>query len=648
MQREKKRIKKPWETVACTLAILIGLTTLLQIGRAEEDKLELEESDPAVAELEEEVEGDTATGSNSNVPAGLGLDELTKASPELYKPEVGEDPLLEGRSSEPASLVAAPEPALLSVKNEIKSIEFKMEGPVSRIVIRGQSKLNFRVVPNTAMKQVALYFENTATPQRLQRAFDTTEFPTPVALFTLLQMPGETPALSKLIIQLRESKEPTVSNSENALFVDFGAPVQTSEPKLIIGDEDGNGAVEENIYSNSRTFRGQVIDRLELKNTDIQDVLRLIAKYSDLNIVIGEDVQGKIGTLSLVNIPWDQAFTLVLQSKKLGYIRQGNVLRVGTLASLKSEKEEALANEQSRIKVEPLRTLLIPISYAKASNLSPRAKSFLTERGTVDVDDRTNTVIVKDVEEVVTRVQKLLSVLDTQPARVSITGKIVEMTSGFVRDIGFKELSFTESLAGINLDQSVSTSAGGKSLTRISAPRLANLNAQFRLGESENKVKVLANPSVSVIANQAASISSTVSFFRPVSQATPSGVVTSFAEIRATLSLEVTPVVANDGSISMTVNVRNEIPRLGSDNNINIDTRQMQTQVLIENGDTAVIGGLFQNTVNSSREGTMFLMRVPILGFFFQGTSSSDTSTEIFVFLTAKILNAEESFKKNL
>jgi type II secretory pathway component HofQ len=239
----------------------------------------------------------------------------------------------------------------------------------------------------------------------------------------LLQVPGATPVQSKLIVQLREDKDPRVIDTGRGLTIEFPPPTtqfaKKASPVSATGDTtsytDTRGLTEGEGYT------GRSIRRLEIKNSDIQDVLRLIAQYSGYNIVVGDDVVGKVGTLSLENIPWDQAFALILQSKKLGYVKEGNVLRVGTLQSLKSEKEEELATEQAKIKVEPLRTLLIPISYAKATELAPQAKSFLSDRGTVGIDSRTNTIIVKDVDKVVNRVQKLFAALDTQPPRVSIS-----------------------------------------------------------------------------------------------------------------------------------------------------------------------------------------------------------------------------------
>ncbi len=537
------------------------------------------------------------------------------------------------------------------VRNVINNLEFRQDGQKSRIIVTSRSPLRYREVKNPTMKQVIYFFENTETPERLQKAYDTSEFISPVALFTLLQMPKETPPNSKLIVQMREDASPAVITSERGLYIEFGAPA-TSGPdgtgiRLLSANKERSGSAEENLYLGTQTYSGRVINKLEIKNSDIQDVLRLIAKTSGYNIVVGDDVTGKVGTMSLNNVPWDQAFALVLQSKKLGYIKNGNVIRVATLNSLKTEKDEALASENARIKVETLRTVLIPISYAKASELAPQGKSFLTERGSIDSDPRTNTIIVKDVDRVVTRVQKLFAALDTQPPRVAISAKIIEMKTEFSRSFGFNALRASTDFSGINLSASQNLTSSGSNVFTLRAPQFASLETQFQVAESESKAKTLANPSVSVVANRQASISQSLSFFVQDSSVAGGVVIPTSRQVTTNLTMDATPIVAGDGSIFLTLNLKNEIPNL-SGASTTIDSRTVNTQVLLENGDTAVVGGVFTNNLNTGQDGIPLLMRIPVLGNLFSRHTLIDRRNEIFVFVTAKITNAEESFKRNL
>jgi type IV pilus assembly protein PilQ len=533
-------------------------------------------------------------------------------------------------------------------KNELFNMEFKVEGGISRIFISAKHKLKYRESKNLSAKQYVYLLENVTVPERLERAYDTSEFVSPIALFTLLQLGQPQTPFAKLIIQLREDKVPNVTNTEKGMFIDFPPPNDEGETKFSIGQGDKNLIPEESSYSSNQTFSGKPIDRLEIKNTDVQDVIRLIGRSSGYNMVIGDDVTGKIGALSLENIPWDQALALVLQSKKLGYVRQGNVLRVASLTSLKSEREEVAAAEASKVKAEPLKTVIIPISYAKATELAPKGKALLSERGNTEVDERSNSIIVRDVDRVIGKLQKLYAMLDTQPPIVSVSAKVVEMKADFTRNFGFNLSNLTGNTSGINASASFIHGGLGTNTINLTSSQFANLNATIGLSELENQTKVLANPSVSVNQNQKAVMTQTIgTFVQNVTFAVGGTSTVSYQEVDSVLSLEVTPIVAGDGSISMTVNVKNEIPQLSANGQLaSIDKRNVQTQVLLENGDTAVIGGAFSSSQGTNLDGVPGLMRLPLVGMLFQGKTVHEVKNEILIFLTAKILNTEESFKR--
>jgi type IV pilus assembly protein PilQ len=325
----------------------------------------------------------------------------------------------------------------------------------------------------------------------------------------------------------------------------------------------------------------------------------------------------------------------------------GNVIRVATLNSLKQEKDEALATEQAKIKVEPLRTVLIPISFATAQALAPQGKDFLTTRGSITVDQRTNTIVVKDIEKVVSRLQKLYTALDTAPPRVAISARFVEMTKRFEKTIN-SILTLNANTSGLNI--AANSNFGGTGATlQLTAAQFANLAAKFDLSEGEGLVRTLANPSVTVVANQKASVNQSFSFFVPGADQTAVGVlaVPTLKQITTNLQLDVTPIVAGDGSIFMNLAIKNEIPD-PKGAQTTIDGRNVTTQVLIDNGDTAVVGGIFSNTYTKSDSGFPILRSIPVLGTLFTSSTENITRSEIFIFITAKITNAEDSFRRNL
>lgn len=537
-------------------------------------------------------------------------------------------------------------------KNEIFNLEFKVEGDVSRIFINSRSRLRYKEQKNPTLKQYVYYFENTTVPERIERAYDTSEFVSPVALFTILQVTKNKVPSVKLIIQLREDKTPEIKLSERGMSIDFPAPSDRGEPNLVLGDSSGKIVSEESTsLSPNWSFTGKPIERLEIKNMDIQDAIRLVGRSSGYNIVISDDVDGKIGSLSLEGIPWDQAFALLLQSKQLGYVKTGNVIRVSTLKSLQAEKDEIAAVENSKIKAEPLRTILIPISYAKAADLVKQGKVLKTERGTLEVDERSNTIIVREVESVIGKIQKLFAMLDNQPPVVSISAKVVEVDSNFQRQYGFSFGKISQSFSGINASAETNFanfSPGDNAVITLQSSDFVKINSSLSLGELDGTTKVLANPTVSVNQNTRAVMTQTIQDYYQQMTVVGGIPTITYAAQDAVLSLEVTPVVAGDGAISMTVNVNNDIMKEARAKEAPraIDKRNVQTQVLLENGDTAVIGGAFQSNRTSVKNGIPGLMKLPLIGLLFSDFRESEIKSEILIFLTAKILNIEESFKR--
>jgi type IV pilus assembly protein PilQ len=632
------------------VALVLTATFLLTAALLPQRHAMAEAADPAIDGLEDTFKSETANTDKTDAPTAGTVQDLPAAKAADSSAESEVDELTRSLG---ADLAVSPSPKLhipsedTSTPNQITNLEFKHDDKGSRVVVRSQRKLHFTESKSAGTNQFVYVFENTSTPERFQRAYDTTEFASPVALFTLFQLPNASKPTSKLIVQLRDAQVPSITDSDRGLILEF-APTKSDDPHLV--DTTKRDVLSgDNIYAKGGTYSGDVIQRLEIKNSDVQDVIRLIARTSGYNVVIGDDVSGKIGTLSLSNIPWDQAFTLVLQSKHLGFVREGNVLRIGTTAGLRAEREEAAAVEKAQESVEPLKTLLLPISYAKVADLAPRGKPFLTTRGTIEADIRTNTIIIKDVEKVVTRIQRLLQVLDTQPARVSISAKIVEMRSSTTRDMGLNVFSTATDTTGVNsVSTSFANSTTGAFSARISSADFMNLTSTFRLGELESKIKTLANPSVTVVANQTGTVNQSLSFYIPNAAISGGTTVPSFTQVTTNLNMAVTPIVSSDGSIFMTVNIVNDIPSPPAGGQTTIASRSVQTQVMVENGDTAVIGGVFQNSVSRTMEGIPLLMRIPILGYLFSGHQDIDSSSEIFIFLTAKILNAEETFKRTL
>jgi type IV pilus assembly protein PilQ len=412
----------------------------------------------------------------------------------------------------------------------------------------------------------------------------------------------------------------------------------------------------------------------EFKDIDIHNLLRLFAEVSKKNMLVADDVAGKI-TIRLRNVPWDQALELILRSKNLGKEEMGNIIRVAPLKALEEEAKLREERRKAQLRQEELVVQLIPVNYATAVEMSPRVKEVLSERGTVTVDARTNVLIVRDVASNIGRARSLVQTLDTQTQEVLIESRIVEANTIFTKQIGVQWGGGAQAAPGtgnptglvfpytvvarggsaptnnqgtgdppnfaINLPAPVGQGAGGAlGFVFGSAGGAVNLNLRLSALENQGAVKTISAPRVTTLDNNTATISQGVSI--PFSQTSAAGVNTTFVEAR--LSLVVTPHITHDGSILMQIRAENNQPdpsATGSQGQPAIQRKEATTQVLVKDGDTTVIGGIYVRRGSSSIATVPFFGRIPILGFFFRSTSESENRQELLIFITPRIINRQ-------
>jgi type IV pilus assembly protein PilQ len=430
-------------------------------------------------------------------------------------------------------------------------------------------------------------------------------------------------------------------------------------------------------------YNGRRID-LDLKDADIHNVLRLLADVGRVNIVTADDVSGNV-TIKMKNVPWDQALDVALQAKGLGMVRQGNLIRVAPLATLQKERELRLAAAKQEYELTPLETRLIPVSYAQAEELQARAKDLLSPRGSIAVDERTNVLIARDISGNLNNIEELVRSLDTQTPQVLVEARIVEATSRYLRDIGIQwggDVTFSEATGnptGIAFPSSV-TSAGGnydqntpsRGLSpfqgNVAQPNFAvnlpaatgtgqggalgfslgsidrNLNIGIRLSaaEASGLLRIVSSPRILTLDNRDARISQGTLI--PFSQISAQGVQTTFQE--AKLQLLVRPHVTADGSVAMHVKINRDEPdfnQTSARGDPTILKREAETDLLVMDGHTAVIGGIFTRNTGRNLDQIPFFGDIPILGVLFQRRRASDTRNELVIFITPRIVNRAES-----
>ncbi|HVI74924.1 MAG TPA: type IV pilus secretin PilQ, partial [Anaeromyxobacteraceae bacterium] len=422
-----------------------------------------------------------------------------------------------------------------------------------------------------------------------------------------------------------------------------------------------------------REYTGRRIT-LDFHDIEIRNLLRLIADVSKKNIVVADDVSGKV-TVALRNVPWDQALDLVLKTKGLDKEEMGNVIRVAKIEEIAKEQQARAEAQKARAPLIPLKVRIIPVNFARSADVSARVKDVLTERGSVTTDDRTNVLIVKDVPEALARAEGLVRNLDTEIPQVRIESRIVEASTNFNRAIGVQwggnatastatgnptGLYFPNSIAAagaagntpsngagptpnyaVNLPAAIGQGSGGGIGFQFGSVGSAfNLNLALTALENQGVLKTISAPSVSTVDNMEATIGQGVSI--PFSQVSASGVNTVFIE--AKLELKVTPHVSADGSVLMKIKVTNNSPNpqlTGANGQPSISKREAQTESLVKDGETTVIGGIYTRQTSHNTAAVPFLSKIPILGFFFRTDSNTDNHSELLVFITPRILNRQ-------
>lgn len=433
-------------------------------------------------------------------------------------------------------------------------------------------------------------------------------------------------------------------------------------------------------------YTGRRID-LDFKDADIHNILRLLAEVGKVNIVTADDVTGSV-TIKMKNVPWDQALDVVLQAKSLGMVRTGNLIRVAKADALEKEREMAIAKKKQDLELAPIETRLIPVSYASAAELATKAAELKSPRGSITIDERTNVLIVRDVAGNLDQIEALVHSLDTQTPEVLIEARIVEATSRYLRDVGIQwggdatfssatgnptglafpsrvgvvggasdQLTPTAGLSpttnlipnpnfAVNLPATVGTGAGGGiGFSLGSIDNVVNLNVRLTAAETNGMLRIISSPRILTLDNREASISQGTMI--PFSQISAQGVQTTFQE--AKLALVVKPHVTADGSIAMHVRINRDEPdfnQTSARGDPTILKRQAETDLLVPDGSTVVIGGIYTRNTGRNLDQVPFFGSIPIIGVLFQRRRASDTRSELVIFLTPRIVNRAEALGK--
>jgi len=556
----------------------------------------------------------------------------------------------------------------------VDAVDFKVEDGKSVVLVSFSGSPE--IIEAEQKENIVLFgIKNARISRALRRTIDASAFPSAVRLVTphttqvgksqdvhfSVELKGPTPYF------LKKTKGGLEFVVENGPFAEPAPPaaVQMELPvpqlpvaeDLVPGDSDSTSGMvaqepvtQDMPWLKDEKYKGQKIS-LVFDDADIRRILQLIAEVSNLNIIASDDVKGTI-TLRLIDVPWDQALDLIMEIKGLGMVREGNVVRIMPRDQIRAAAEAKLTAARTQEKLEDLVTEAVSVSYTNLSNVAGPAKELLTERGKLTEDARNKKLIVKDIPSVVREIRDLVALLDTPERQVMIEARIVEANSTFTRNLGISwGLTYDANASG-NWDVSKGAVSGGGNFVISPTVGNAGLGSSITFGrvgidntildlrisalETASQGKVISTPRVSTLNGQAASISQGTKI--PYQSSGTDGLPkTEFVD--ANLELTVTPEINPDNSIILDIDATNSSPTLVDGATApGISTKEAKTKLLVRDGETTVIGGIYVEDDSDSESGIPWLRKIPYLGHLFKSTTKSNNRSELLIFITPRIV----------
>ncbi len=561
----------------------------------------------------------------------------------------------------------------------INRIDFSSETAGQSTIIIGTTTAVKYNVKKINDKKLLLNLYHSKLPEYRQRPLITTRFQSAVDRIT----PFQTPAMkntSGFVIELRDSVPYFIEQTDNLILVHFEAssvqprPLDTAELppwRNVMAESVDKTDVPALKPSEHRKFKAQTGKytgekiAINFFETDIKNVFRILMNVSGKNFAIDKDVSGQVTLAFDKPVPWDQILNVILKMNRLGKVFEGDIIRIATLKTLKVEETELQAKiaaaqklEAQKKALEPLITEYIPVNYAKAkADVLPQI--IPTEgRGSIRVDERNNQIIITDVAEKVQKAKEIVKQIDKVTPQVIIEARIVEAGTTFSRELGtswgltygptnFEDVDLGGDLSGDMSAINPPTSTRGEigiQFSRLIGGQFQILDARLQASESEGEVKIISAPKILTLDNKPAKIKQGLAY--PYNKLDPDGnTTTEFKDIA--LELEVTPHVTPDNRIAMEISIKNNEIGAIINNELSFTTKEANTELLVDDGDTVVIGGIRKTRKDTGESGVPELMKIPFLGWLFKTNSKSESMEELLIFITPRIVQLEQRSMQN-
>lgn len=545
-------------------------------------------------------------------------------------------------SQEMEGALVDPEPAAEVYQSTLQNIEFRRgeNGGAKAILVFDNDAFQLQITETESKLHVALPVVKLDDQQLYE--LDVVDFATPVNTIETFQDEEG----SRIEFNLNSPVKFRHQRNQNTLIVDI------------------DKVSKDEIQAQKQNFKGEPIS-LDFQDVPVRQVLQIIAQINGFNLVTTDTVNGNV-TISLSGVPWDQALDMILKIKGLDKRLEGNILLIAPSEELTARETQQLQSKQQVAELAPLNSVNIQINYAKAAEMANILKgassSILTPRGSVTVDERTNTLLLRDTQSSIDEATKLVKALDIPVKQVLIESRMVTVRDNVGEQLGVRwgfsdqqdtdgisgSLAGAEAIAGgnipnladrLNVNLPVANPAGriGLQVARLLDGTILDL--ELSALESENKGEIIASPRITVANQHEAYIEQGTEI--PYVQSTSSG-ATSVEFKKAVLSLKVTPHITPDNRIILdlvvTQDTRGDTVSTATGPAVAIDTQEISTQVLVENGETIVLGGIFQQTSADDISKVPLLGDLPFLGHLFKNTSVRNEKRELLIFVTPKIL----------
>jgi type IV pilus assembly protein PilQ len=543
----------------------------------------------------------------------------------------------------------------------IRTIDFRRGADgTGRVIVQltdPRTPVNVRQEGN----QIVVDFAGTLMPKNLMRRYDVMDFATPVQTVDAVRVDGS----SRLVITSQGDFEQLAYQSDNQYTIEIKPSTKRS------------AAEDKKEYTGERLT-------LNFQDIDVRSVLQLLADTSGQNIVVSDSVSGNL-TLRLQNVPWDQALDIVLRTKGLDKRRQDNVIIIGPTEELASREKAELAAHKEVQELSPTHTEFMQVNYAKVADLAKLIKaanakdSMLSPRGSLSIDERTNTLLVQDTSDKLADIRRLVQTLDVPVRQVLIEARIVIVSDTFERDLGVRFGVTTAQSVGSGLLAVTGNGTGADTITGSAITNIANglpkfpvtlptldnryqvnlpastvngsigisllnggtlVDLELSAAQNEGKSETISSPRVITANQKQATIMQGVEI--PYQESASSGATTTQFK-NAVLSLKVTPLITPDNRVILDLDVSDDsigqqVTSATGGSVPAIDTREVITQVLVNDGQTVVLGGILETTKTSQANKIPFLGDIPFLGYLFRSTQDVNNKTELLIFITPKIL----------